>query len=386
MRPNLHLIASVEEELDATLPREQPPYSRYWDDDLPPVRAAAGRRRRLARAAGWVVRLVGAGFIMAAGTFLYLRNEPPSPPKAADAATPPAQTLAPARSGASVNVPPIASGALLPALPSADILVMLIRNSLLALQQANAAGNYAVLRALAAPEAQRASTPARFSQAFAPLREAHADLSAIAVTNPILSVPPEIGADGVLRLTGFFPTRQGQVDFALAYLRSGGRWYPVGLTVNPPAGETPASEATASSAKKVPDDATLITLIRNSVLSLDQANTAGDYSVLRENGAAGFRDANSLDKLAATFAALRGRQLDLSPVAVIAPRLFKNAAIDGDGYLRLTGYFPSHPEQVNFDLAYKHEDGAWRLFGIGLNTSVEVSQNNSQSTVVIPRP
>jgi hypothetical protein len=39
------------------------------------------------------------------------------------------------------------------------------------------------------------------------------------------------------------------------------------------------------------------------------------------------------------------------------------------GYLRLTGYFPSQPEQVNFDLAFQFVQGPWRIFGIGVNTS-----------------
>jgi hypothetical protein len=334
--------------------------------------------------------MAGAGVIVAAGAFVYLGPEHPASPKQqlVDASKPALTPMTdagtiPARSSSALGVAPVAPSAQPLSVPSADILVMLIRSSLLALGQANKAGNYSVLRELAAPQAQDATTPARFSEAFAPLRAANVDLGPIAVTDPSLSAPPTVGRDGVLRLTGFFPSKQGQVDFSLAYGQVRGRWSALGMTVNPPKAGTPAANAAPSSANQVPDDSTLITLIRSVVLSLNQANATGDYAVLRETAATGFRDANSLDKLAATFAALRGRQLDLSPVAVIAPRLFKKAAIDGNGYLRLTGYFPSHPEQVNFDLAFKYEDGEWRLFGIGLNTSVEVGQNGAASGAAV---
>ncbi|MBK5199245.1 MAG: hypothetical protein JJE37_13360 [Methyloceanibacter sp.] len=37
--------------------------------------------------------------------------------------------------------------------------------------------------------------------------------------------------------------------------------------------------------------------------------------------------------------------------------------------LRITGFFLTKPEQVNFDLAFQPVDGQWRLFGISVNTS-----------------
>jgi hypothetical protein len=364
-------------------PRWLSPEGSRGDDDAAPRRRVT--RRRSNGLAAWLTRLVGAAVIVAAGAAVYLHPGRPVPAQQNAATSSAVQVALPVDTGsatpaplAATGSPPVAARVQPTPVPSADVLVLLIRNSLLALQQANSAGNYAVLRELAAPEAQQASTPARFSQAFAPLRDAHVDLSAIAVTNPSLSAPPTVGADGVLRLTGFFPTRQGQIDFSLAYRLSHGHWLPIGMTVSPPSGK-PVPATVPLDAKKVPDDPSLITLIRGAILCLDQADATGDYAVLRETAAAGFRDSNSLDKLANNFAALRGRQLDLSPVAVITPRLFKKAAIDNTGYLRLTGYFPSRPEQVNFDLAFKYEDNGWRLFGIGLNTTTEVARNGGAS-------
>ncbi len=260
------------------------------------------------------------------------------------------------------------------AMPSTDGLVILIRSSIIALQQANVSGDYAVLRDIGAPGFQQANSPEKLSKAFADLRGRKIDLGQIAVVNPQLVAEPKIDAKGFLSLSGFFPVATERVNFDLAFQMLGGHWRLFGIGVHP--AQTPAAgqskEATKSTgdvAGQVPDDARLISLIRGSVVALNQANMTGDYSVLRGIAAPGFQSANTPDRLAESFANLRARQLDLAPVTVIEPRLFRPAGLDAQGFLRLTGYFPSRPEQVNFDLAYQFAGGQWRLFGIGVNTS-----------------
>ena len=36
--------------------------------------------------------------------------------------------------------------------------------------------------------------------------------------------------------------------------------------------------------------------------------------------------------------------------------------------LRITGFFPTSPERVNFDLIFQPVQGKWRLYGIAANT------------------
>ena len=36
--------------------------------------------------------------------------------------------------------------------------------------------------------------------------------------------------------------------------------------------------------------------------------------------------------------------------------------------LRITGFFPTSPERVNFDLIFQPVQGKWRLYGIAVNT------------------
>ncbi len=67
----------------------------------------------------------------------------------------------------------------LPPIPSSDQLIILINSALMALNQANATGNYTVLRDMAAPGLRRANSPERLAQAFADLRSRKLDLSPV---------------------------------------------------------------------------------------------------------------------------------------------------------------------------------------------------------------
>jgi hypothetical protein len=109
----------------------------------------------------------------------------------------------------------------------------------------------------------------------------------------------------------------------------------------------------------------VLMLVRATILALDQANKTGNYTVLRDLGAPGFQ-ANTAAKLAEIFASQRNDKLDLSGVAVIDPQLTVLPEIEPNGLMRMAGFFPSVPSQVNFELLFAPVDGQWRLFGISV--------------------
>jgi hypothetical protein len=115
----------------------------------------------------------------------------------------------------------------------------------------------------------------------------------------------------------------------------------------------------------VPTDDVLLILIRASLIALHQANMTGNYTVLRDIGAPGFRHANSADMLAKIFA--NRRNLDLGPILVIQPKLYRKAQITSAGMLRITGFFPTDPERIDFDLLFQPVQGQWELFGISVS-------------------
>jgi hypothetical protein len=110
--------------------------------------------------------------------------------------------------------------------------LILIRTTLIAVQQANQTGNYSVLYALSAPSFQKSNSPERLAQVFAKLRAKNFDLSGVLVLEPQFTVLPEIYSNGVMRMAGFFPSVPMQVYFELQFAPVQGQWRPVAIGVN----------------------------------------------------------------------------------------------------------------------------------------------------------
>jgi hypothetical protein len=129
------------------------------------------------------------------------------------------------------------------------------------------------------------------------------------------------------------------------------------------------TEEAAPPADPVPADIDrngVLILVRTALLALDQANKTGNYTVLRDLGSPGFQ-ANSAAQLGEIFASQRASGLDLAGVAVLEPQLTVLPQVRADGMLRMAGFFPSVPTQVNFDLLFAPTNRQWRLFGISIN-------------------
>ncbi len=139
-----------------------------------------------------------------------------------------------------------------PEIPDVYKLNMLIRNTIIALNQANMTGNYTVLRDLAAPGFQRANNAAKLAQIFANLRERNLDLSPVFFMNPILVREPSIDAMGLLHMTGFFRSQPEQVNFDMVFQFFDNQWRLFGIAVNvaPPAAQVSKAAPAAPDAKE----------------------------------------------------------------------------------------------------------------------------------------
>jgi hypothetical protein len=110
----------------------------------------------------------------------------------------------------------------------------------------------------------------------------------------------------------------------------------------------------------------VLILVRSTLLALDQANKTGNYTVLRDLGSPDFQN-NSAARLAEIFTQQRRDNIDLSGVAVIDPQLTLLPQIEPNGMMRMAGFFPSVPTQVNFELVFAPVGGRWRLFALSVS-------------------
>lgn len=109
------------------------------------------------------------------------------------------------------------------------------------------------------------------------------------------------------------------------------------------------------------------TLVRATLVALDQASVTGNYTVLRDLAASGFRDAHTAADLARIFAPIRAANIDLDAVVVLDPRLTSAPAIDDNGMLRIEGTFDTQPNAIAFQFLFEAVDNDWRLFGLSVN-------------------
>jgi hypothetical protein len=128
----------------------------------------------------------------------------------------------------------------------------------------------------------------------------------------------------------------------------------------------------------------VLILVRSALLALDQANKTGNYTVLRDLGAPGFQ-VNTAAHLSEIFAKQRNDNLDLSGVVVIDPQLSLLPQIEANGMMRMAGFFPSVPSQVNFELAFAPVNGQWRLFGISVSIG-QMTPTPPESAPAAPVP
>ncbi len=120
----------------------------------------------------------------------------------------------------------------------------------------------------------------------------------------------------------------------------------------------------------MPDAEKIVLLLRSTLVTLNDAIQTGNYTVLRDRGAPGFRNANSAARLAQIFADIAAKKIDLAPVTIITPQLSEPPGLDQqNSMLRLKGYFPSRPVQIDFEVLYQAVDGRWQLFGLSVQPS-----------------
>ena len=109
--------------------------------------------------------------------------------------------------------------------------------------------------------------------------------------------------------------------------------------------------ATAVQAQnKVPSDRVLEALVKSSLLSLNDANVTGNYSVLHAKLSKPFREQFPPEKLKATFKEFSQGNADFDIIAAMPPTYEPRPVVDEDGKLVVKGSFPTEPSRLLFEL------------------------------------
>ena len=206
-----------------------------------PLRSFCGERRLWHRCAFFFTLAITVSLI--AGTEAQAQGAPPGVPVPVQEkpAVPQPAPIAPAPAQiAPLSIAPSNP----PPLPSVEQLISLVRNVLLAVNDANLTGNYTVLRDLSAPDSQGLNTPERLEESFRPIRQQGTDFSIVAVAVPRFVQLPTFTPQGYLRVNGEFISSP-RITFDLFLQHVAGQWHPyaIGVGVLPvPVNPAPSAE------------------------------------------------------------------------------------------------------------------------------------------------
>jgi opacity protein-like surface antigen len=122
----------------------------------------------------------------------------------------------------------------------------------------------------------------------------------------------------------------------------------------------------AQAQNKVPWERALEALVKTTLLSFNDANVTGNYSVFHAKLSKPFRDQFPVERLQRTFRDFNKKHIDFDIIAALKPTYDPPPRIDDNGKLLVKGHFPTEPLRLYFDLEFIPSDGEWKLIGINV--------------------
>jgi hypothetical protein len=119
-------------------------------------------------------------------------------------------------------------------------------------------------------------------------------------------------------------------------------------------------------AQKPPGPVALEALIKATLLTFNDANITGNYTVFHARLAKPFREQFTPEKLRDVFRSFSDQGIDVEIIAALKPTLTDEPQVDDRGALLLRGYFETSPNRVTFVLDYVQSDGDWKLININV--------------------
>lgn len=111
-------------------------------------------------------------------------------------------------------------------------------------------------------------------------------------------------------------------------------------------------------------------LVKTTLVALNQANLTGNYTVLRDLGTPSFQQEYKAVQLGEEFEALRQLNLDFGAIVEFTPEFTQVPFIDARGRMHLKGFFAvSEQVQIHFNLVFEATENEWLLSAISTTLS-----------------
>lgn len=120
--------------------------------------------------------------------------------------------------------------------------------------------------------------------------------------------------------------------------------------------------AQAQDQDKVPNPVFQEILIKTAILTLNDANLTGNYTVMHAKLAKPFRDKVTPDSLKQGFKPFADQKADMGLIVALPPIASSAAIINAvRGSLELRGYFATKPSRITYELDFIPSEGQWKL-------------------------
>ncbi len=128
-----------------------------------------------------------------------------------------------------------------------------------------------------------------------------------------------------------------------------------------------APSLTDSVTQPVPPELELRQLVRDNLLLFNAAIASKSFDTFYDSVSLKWQDQLTKGQLQRAFQPFIDKQVSLAGIEKVDPIWDSPVRLTTDGLLRLSGYYPTEPYRVHFDLKFLYELPNWKLFGIDVN-------------------
>jgi hypothetical protein len=209
---------------------------------------------------------------------------------------------------------------------------------------------------------QQQFTTEKLNEVFKSIIDTDANWSLVENVEPVLTtadVKPD--EDGVITLSGYYPTTPSQVQFDAKYIYEDTAWKLIGFYFH----TKPADNAdSANNSQTVPDKNQQLTMAKQAMHDFLISVNQKDMGHFRSTTSALWQQQFTTQKFNEVFKAIINLNANWSNVEKVEPILTSpEVKPDQNGVITITGYYPTKPNQVYFKDDFLYEAGAWKLVG-----------------------
>jgi hypothetical protein len=127
------------------------------------------------------------------------------------------------------------------------------------------------------------------------------------------------------------------------------------------------SATATAKAQGMPSAFTQEVLVKSILVTLSDASSADNFTVLHAKISKPFRDQFPVEKLRVTFKDMADKRAVFDAIVAMPVIADAETRIDDNGILRLKGHFDTTPKQVKYRLGFMPSDGQWKLSAIAID-------------------